>query len=259
MQADLRALHEDMLNARRSVDKDREALSARMEKMELQVGQTRASVDVLGRGTRTAGADMGAQLSQVMRAIDELRGTVEVTEHRVGLTEGQLAEGQKAQARALEAQALAAQAREEAKRRTPRKMGDILAEGQHLAESGDAVGARKVWQSLFDRAPRELGSADEALIRMGASLFREKQWDAALGMYVRLLDGFPKSPHVEQAYLQVGLCSLALGRRDDATTFLNEVVKNYPKSERAKTARAKLQELARKGLEPSRTQKPSKK
>ena len=91
--------------------------------------------------------------------------------------------------------------------------------------------------------PKEAGIADEAEFRLGETYFAEKKFDAALREYIKVLDKFGNGNLADDAYYQIGLCSMEIGNLDDAQTFFNEIVTNHKKSPLLKNAKAKLEEV----------------
>ena len=48
---------------------------------------------------------------------------------------------------------------------------------------------------------------------------------------------------VDDAYFQIGNCSMALGNLEEAEVFFNEIITNHKKSPFAKDAKSKLSEV----------------
>lgn len=91
-----------------------------------------------------------------------------------------------------------------------------------------AVKAAKT-ATVVDNSKGPLEQADD--------LYAQKEWRRAILAYQKFRDDNPKSKRFPKATLRIGQSFLELGMKDDAKTFLDEVVAKFPKSEEAKTAR----------------------
>ncbi|MCM2322142.1 MAG: tetratricopeptide repeat protein [Oligoflexia bacterium] len=82
--------------------------------------------------------------------------------------------------------------------------------------------------------------AEEATFLRAESYFITKQYKKAIVDYSRFPEKYSKSRHLPVALLKIGHAFEALGLKDDAKGFYQELVDKYPKSSEAKKARAKL-------------------
>lgn len=81
---------------------------------------------------------------------------------------------------------------------------------------------------------------EEATFYRGEAYFKLKQYKKAIVDYSNFPEKFKRSRHMPAALLNIGLCFDALGMRDDAKAFYQELVSNFPRSPEAKRAKAKL-------------------
>ena len=79
--------------------------------------------------------------------------------------------------------------------------------------------------------------------RLGKTYQSEKKYRAALQEYIKVAEQFPKGSMVDDAYFQIGNCSMALGNLEEAEVFFNEIITNHKRSPFAKDAKAKLSEV----------------
>ena len=260
MQADIAALRAD-------VDQLRQTVAAAQAEMDAQSRGTLDKFEQMGRAlqefnqsARLTDVDFGSQVERIIRDVQELRGAVEVTDHRIGETETRL------QQTLAERIASLQQPSPEATDRAgtggppplPKDKKEALVVASGLLKANRVTEGRVVLRELLRQWPRELGVSDEATYRLGESYFSEKKYDAALREYIKIVDKFSRGNLVDDAYYRIGLCSIELGHWEDAQTFLTELVTNHPKSPLLKAARGRLDEVARR-IEQAKTRGPAKK
>ena len=73
--------------------------------------------------------------------------------------------------------------------------------------------------------------------------YSKKDWKKAIFSYQKFREAFPKGKKVPEATLRIGISFIELGMKDEARTFLEEVVSKYPESPSAKVAKARLKKL----------------
>ena len=109
-------------------------------------------------------------------------------------------------------------------------------------QSGKYDLARQQFQDYL-KFYAETDLASNAQFYLAEILFRQKQYREAVAEYDKVLTNYPKSFKLAAARLKKGMALLELGERAPAMRELREVVRRYPGTEEARTARAKLQEL----------------
>lgn len=228
-------------------------LNATLPKVEQKLSEMTRAMESLDKASRRSGADIGVQLQKAVEDVQQLRGQVETYLHRIdaleqGLkqlqqdTEKKLAELGQEQAKQAEAQRRAEQLK---KPGTPKEMLE-LAEAK--AKAGDLPLARQLYAEMLQKWPRhEL--AGDAEFALAESYFAEGKCEDALSHYGTVLKVHARLPQVPQALLHASECFRKLKMADASRDALEELVKNHPRSEAAKTARARLAELdkAKKG------------
>ena len=77
-----------------------------------------------------------------------------------------------------------------------------------------------------------------------SSYYALNNFDATAKITANMIRMFPKSPKVADAYLLKASAELSDGKMDAAKASLNQIVKRFPKSDQAKTARERLKQIA---------------
>ena len=85
--------------------------------------------------------------------------------------------------------------------------------------------------------------ASNAQFYLGEISYKQKQYDAAVAAYDKVLTNYPKSFKLAPARLRKGMALIELGQKTAAVRELREVVRRYPGTEEDRQARAKLKEL----------------
>jgi tol-pal system protein YbgF len=124
------------------------------------------------------------------------------------------------------------------------------------APSADALysnGLRDITSGKYDLARSEFQDylkfysdtdlASNAQFYLGEISYKQKQYDAAVASYEKVLTNYPKSFKLAPARLRKGMALIELGQKTAAVRELREVVRRYPGTEEDRQARAKLKEL----------------
>ncbi len=240
LQAEVRALRTQVQEVsgglQRQVAQEAEHQQQSLRKLQ----ELSEALQEFNQSARNSNGEFGAQLTRMITDVQELRGAVEVNEHRLGETAQTFAERLDSLAK---------------KAPPPREPGDdvklpankkeALALGRSLAKEGKAAQSRAVYRAVLKQHGRVAGIADEAALRLGDGYLAEQKFGEALGAYARVVERFGNGPRADEATYKVGLCSLALGRLEDAQTFFGEVVGNKRRSSWQRSAKAKLDEMGR--------------
>lgn len=226
----------------------REQLAETLPRIDHKTAEVSKALQSLDIASRRTGADIGIQLQKTVDDLSELRGQVEMSLHRVGELEAALArtsEDTEKQLLALKGdealkQAEARKKAEELKRPTDKK--EFLALAREKARGGELLLARQLYSEFLKKWPKDALAA-EAHFGLGETYFAEDKCREALPEYGRLLQDHPKAEPTPDAYLRSSECFRKLKMQEESRLALEELVKGYPKSEAAKTARARLAEL----------------
>ena len=75
---------------------------------------------------------------------------------------------------------------------------------------------------------------------IGEAYFHQHEYKQAMAEYQKTVDGYTQAAQVSEALLKIGLCQRALGDAAAAKAAWEQVVKQFPKSDAARQARALL-------------------
>jgi len=118
----------------------------------------------------------------------------------------------------------------------------LYAAAYQLFKGGNYAKAREAFQSFLAAYPTGEYS-DNAQFWIGECYFYEKQYEKAILEYDNVTKKFPNSNKVPHALLKQGLAFLSLGDKASARLLLQQIIKDYPNTSQAKTARTKLQQI----------------
>ncbi|WP_257455475.1 tetratricopeptide repeat protein [Archangium lipolyticum] len=226
----------------------RAQLDATLPRIDEKVAEVTKALQSLDTASRRTGADISVQLQKTVEDLAQLRGQVETYLHKIGELETALAKtNEDTEKRLLELKGEAAlkeaEARkkaEELKRPTDKK--EFLAMAQEKAKAGDTAVARQLYTEFLKKWPKDALAA-EAHYGLGETYFAEDKCREALPEYGKLLQDYPKAEPTPEAYLRSSDCFKKLKMPEESRLALEELVKSYPKSEAAKTAKNRLAEL----------------
>jgi TolA-binding protein len=286
---DLDALQKSMRDTRNNVEARGVQLEEQSTKLESQIsqadeklGEVAETLDTLNRAARLSNADFGVQLERMLQELQELRGAIELADYRISRMEQQIAANSgnqtapsapayaqrderpapaakpKAQSTTTKPKATAKatpkpapeKPKAPAKPATPKEQ---IADARSLIKQNKYDQARGILRQVLNGGPRQAGVHDLAHYELGKSYQSEKKYRAALQEYIKVAEQFPKGTMVDDAYFQIGNCSMALGNLEEAEVFFNEIITNHKRSPFAKDAKAKLSEV-KKRLKAERTQ-----
>jgi tol-pal system protein YbgF len=226
----------------------RAQLDATLPRIDAKVAEVTKALQSLDTASRRSGADISVQLQKTVEDLAQLRGQVETYLYKIGELESALAKtNEDTDKRLLELKGDAAlkeaEARkkaEELKRPTDKK--EFLALAQEKAKAGDVAVARQLYTEFLKKWPKDALAA-EAHYGLGETYFAEDKCREALPEYGKLLQDYPKAESTPDAYLRSSDCFKKLKMQEESRLALEELVKGYPKSEAAKTAKSRLAEL----------------
>ena len=243
MQDDILALQNESRAAKAGLDTQRAQLAEQMERGDKQI------------------EEVAKALAGLIKELQELRGTIELTEYRLQKLEARL-EGDgslTSRIEALEKKAgIASPGAGSASDGTkppegavvvppaePKGKKELLDYGRKLAADGKVADARGVYRELVKRFPDEAGVTDEAYYALGELYYAEKKFKNALAEYIKVAEKFPTGKFGDDALFKIGVCSVEVGSLEDAQVFFGEIVKNRKKSPLYKAAAQKLDEVTK--------------
>ncbi len=201
--------------------------------------QLQTALDQLDRATRTTGANIGVKVDTALQDTAVLRGQIESQQQKLQELEAKLA--------AMPVSTTAAvnntppePKKEELKR--PDDPKDFLKLADDKAKAGEQDLARKLYTEFMKKFPRDDG-VGEAHFGLGELFFGEQKCREALYEFGKVIQDFAKTKSAPVSYLRSSECFKQLKMNDESRLALEELVKSFPKSDAAKTAKTKLADL----------------
>jgi outer membrane protein assembly factor BamD (BamD/ComL family) len=74
---------------------------------------------------------------------------------------------------------------------------------------------------------------------------RRKAYEGARDRLQEIIDTYPEFSRMDEVLYLMGEIHIRLGKREEAARYYKKLLEEYPKSERAKRARARLSELGK--------------
>jgi tol-pal system protein YbgF len=248
LESRLDKLDADQARLQAELTQTREQLAATLPRIDEKIGEVSTALKSLDTASRRTGADIGVQLQKTVEDLAQLRGQVETYLHRMGELESALAKTNEDTEKRLLAlkgeealkEAEARKKAEELKRPTDKKEFLSLAGGK--AKGGETVLARQLYSEFLKKWPKD-ALRGEAHFGLGETYFAENKCREALFEYGKVLQEFPKTDSAPEAFLRSSDCFKKLKMQEESRLALEELVKSHPKSDAAKTAKARLAEL----------------
>jgi TolA-binding protein len=171
-----------------------------------------------------------------------LRGQVETYQYKVAELESALKSAQDAltaKAAATDPDAATKKKADELKR--PEDPKDFLRLAEDTARNDKGL-ARTLYNELLKKWPKE-SVAGEAHFGLGETYFSDDKCREALYEYGKVIQEFTKTRSAPEAYLRSADCFKKLKMVAESKLALETLIKEFPKSDAAKTAKIKLNEL----------------
>jgi TolA-binding protein len=115
--------------------------------------------------------------------------------------------------------------------------------GQRLA-AGQRDEGRRFYRAFIQRFPQD-SRAPQAYLAIGQSFTQESKYPYAAAEFQKVLDNYSTSPEVPEAMWQLALTFTQLKFCSDARALLGDLVRRYPKSQRAGDAKGELKTIAK--------------
>lgn len=247
LEAKVDQLGADTARMQAELQQAREQLAAALPKIDEKVAEVTKALQGLDTAARRKDADIGVQLQKTVEDLAQLRGQVETYLYRIGELETALGEQDKKLLALQGAEAVkeaeAKKKAEELQRPTDKK--EFLALAQEKAKAGELVLARQLYNEFMKKWAKD-ALVGEAHFGLGDTYFTEGKCREALFEYSKVLQEHAKTPSAPDAYLRSSECFAKLKMKDESRLALEELVKSYPKSAAAKTAKERIAELDKK-------------
>ncbi len=211
------------------------------------VAKVQTALDGLDKAAHRSDADIGIQLQKTVEDLAGLRGMVETYQYKVTELENQLKSAkEELSKKATDVDAVkqveAKKKAEELKR--PEDPKDFLKLATEKQKGGDVALARQLYNEFLKKWPRD-ESVGEVHYALGETYLDEDRCREALYEYGKVISDFSKSKVAPSAYLRSSECFKKLKLNSEAKLALDELLKQHPKSDAAKTAKTRLAELSK--------------
>jgi TolA-binding protein len=225
-----------------------EQLKDKLAQVDRKLREVQAKLDELNTTSRAKGADLGVAVGKLQEELVKVRGDLEAQAHQLQQVEEQLASATKETDTRLAAlrgtgaldEAMARQKLAELPK--PDDKAAVFALAMKEEAAGEKGVARELFLHFVKRWPKD-DKAGEAGLRAGQILAGQGRWREALVALGRVVEQHPKAEAAPAALLLVAEGTVQLDRREDARSLFEQVMSDYPKSEAAGKARARLAEL----------------
>jgi TolA-binding protein len=248
LEARVEKLDADNAQLRAELKEAREQLAATLPKIDEKVAEVTAALKGLDNASRRSSADIGVQMQKTVEDLAQLRGQVETYLYKINELETAIARNAEESDKKLLAlkgpdamkEAEARQKAQTLERPTDKK--EFLALAQEKAKAGDTLVARQLYAEFLKKWSKD-ALVGEAHFGLGETYFAEDKCREALFEYGKVLQEHAKTASAPEAYLRSSDCFKKLKMGDESRLALEELVKTYPKSEAARTAKARIAEL----------------
>lgn len=171
---------------------------------------------------------------------EKARSTQKLPDASVGLTEslGRLEERIAQLEKQLESMPKAEAHMTSAASNEVKKPEEIFQQAKDLFDDGNYQEAEEKF-TLYLKVPK-IRKQQDALFLKGECLYRLKEYKKAVVEYSKFPEKYPKSAHMPEALYKIALSFDALGMKEDAKGFYQELVEKFPKSQQSVKAKKKL-------------------
>lgn len=114
----------------------------------------------------------------------------------------------------------------------------LYQQGYDALKGGERAKAREIFASFLLQFPKQPLAAN-AQYWIGESYYSEKNWEQAVLEFQEVIKNYPSSEKTPAAMLKQGMAFRELGDNKSAAYIMRKLVEEHPKSEEAKTAREK--------------------
>lgn len=215
-----------------------QTLAPEVEAKLAEVSQALAELD---KAEHQSGADTGVRLQKTVEQIADLRGQLQLYQHRIEVLESDVTALQKT-ASAHAAVAVPPTPKAPPPLVRPKTARAYLKLAEEKTKSDLQLG-RQLFRELLKKWPKGK-VAGKAHFELGETYYGEHDGcRQALYEYGKVIQNFPKTKSAPTAYLHSGDCFAKLKMHKEAKLAYRELIRGFPKSSAAKSARKKLVEL----------------
>jgi tol-pal system protein YbgF len=258
MQAEITALQVEFEVVKKSHAQQKAKLQERLEEADRRIAELVRIIEDYRRAMGRNAADIGVDIEKIKSQLMELRGRMEVGEHRLESIEKKLSMVNKditsLNTKTKERLQQASNKRNKPKLqppdplagiKRPEKKEDFYKLAYTLLETGQTEASRALFKEFLEKWPSSAYS-DNALYWMAESYYSEKKYRQAALTFQKVRSQYPKGDKASDSLFKLGYCFFAMERYREAEPFLGEFIRSYPKSPLVSKAKKKLREAKRK-------------
>src|SRR5215831_9543728 len=231
-------------------------LAATLPKIDEKIDEVTKALESLDKVSHQSGADISVRLQRNVEELAALRGQVEIYLFKIAELEKALKKQDEtvADLQGSDAGKVAAARHKFEELHKPADPKLYLALADSKSREGDHLLARQLYEDFMKKWPRDQLNG-EARFGRGETFYAEDKCREALAEYGKVIADYPKSQSAPNAYLRSGDCFGRLKMKDEARLALEELIKNYPRSEAAKEGKARLAALKKTKASSDKTKK----
>ena len=222
------ALEKDTKAQKEAAAADRQKLQAEQA---AKLKEVQDAMDALNRAARKSGADLAVDLEKAQNDLAQIRGMLEVSQHRLD---------QMDQANAERDRRIDENARFVANRQKeiehPSDKAGLYAAARKKIEAGDTGGARQFLVEFLSKYGKD-ELAGNAQYWLGETFYAEKRWNEAIVEFQKVLKDHRGSEKTPDSLLKIGMAFQNQKDCKNALLFFDEVQQAYKSSQAAKVAR----------------------
>ena len=228
MRARIDALEKDLKTEKEASSADRQKLQSQQA---AKLKEMQDAMDALNRASRKSGADLAVDLEKAQNDIAQIRGTLEVIQHRLD----QLDQANVQRDQRIEETSRFIATRQKELEHPTDKAG-LYALGRKKLDGGDTGGARQLFTEFLTRFGKD-ELAGNAQYWLGETYYAERRWNDAIVEYRKVLKDHRGSEKTADALLKIGMSFQNQNDCKNAILFFEEVEQAYKSSQAAKVAR----------------------
>lgn len=240
MRRDIDALQSSLRAQRESNATEQERLKAESTQ---KAKELREAMDALNRAARKSGADLAVDLEKAQNDVAQLRGQLEVLQHRQDEIEAK--QGERDRKLAETSAALEKSKKQMDAAEHPTEKGAIYALAVKKLDAGETGRARELFSDFLARFRTDPLAAN-AQFWLGETYYVERRFKDAIVEFQRVLKDWKASEKVPDALLKIGLSFQSTGDCGKARLFFDEITASHRGTEAARIAKLKAAECKKK-------------
>jgi tol-pal system protein YbgF len=228
MRARIDALEKDLKTQKEATAADRQKLQAEQA---AKLKEVQDAMDALNRAARKSGADLAVDLEKAQNDLAQIRGMLEVSQHRLD----QIDQGNAERDRRLDENARLVASRQKELEHPSDKAG-LYAAARKKLDAGDSGAARQFLTEFLSKYGKD-ELAGNAQYWLGETYYAEKRWNDAIVEFQKVLKDHRGSEKTPDALLKIGMAFQNQKDCKNAMLFFDEVQQAYKSAPAAKVAR----------------------